>query len=293
MSEMIRRLHTRVMSHLSEDPTRMPLGGLGIFHCRTSQSIHDVPIHQPLLVLVTSGMKEIVLGGRRMQIRPGELLMLPADCRVEVFNHPGEDGEHYLGLAMVFHEESISQCRRIISGETAPVMTPLWHARADALVVAAMEQWFDWCCRHPTVPELVRHRQVELLLLLARTGCAGNLIHKREVSWRERVAQVISLDPARDWSAGLLSRQLGIGESTLRRRLAEEGTGFRELLEETRLMAGLSLLQETFWSVVQVADAVGYRSQSRFSERFKRRFGLTPSELKRTRMSGSGEKQSV
>jgi AraC-like DNA-binding protein len=127
---------------------------------------------------------------------------------------------------------------------------------------------------------------------LSRAGSAGNLLLNREASWRERVAQLVSLEPAREWEAAEVCRRLAIGESTLRRRLQEEGTGFREVMEETRLVAGLALLQETFWPVGQVALAVGYRSQSRFSERFKLRFGLTPSELKRTRMSGSGEKVS-
>ncbi|GAB6042996.1 helix-turn-helix transcriptional regulator [Endothiovibrio diazotrophicus] len=102
-----------------------------------------------------------------------------------------------------------------------------------------------------------------------------------------------ALDPAREWEAGEVSRRLNLGDSTLRRRLQEEGSGFREVLEEVRMVAGLALLQETFWPVGRVAEAVGYRSHSRFSERFKLRFGLTPAELKRSRESENGEMASV
>jgi transcriptional regulator GlxA family with amidase domain len=58
------------------------------------------------------------------------------------------------------------------------------------------------------------------------------------------------------------------------------------------MVAALALLQETFWPVGQVAAAVGYISHSRFSERFKRRFGLSPTELKKTRESGTRQKRS-
>ncbi|MFV2058954.1 MAG: helix-turn-helix transcriptional regulator, partial [Thiohalomonadales bacterium] len=76
--------------------------------------------------------------------------------------------------------------------------------------------------------------------------------------------------------------RLGVSESSLRRKLQSEQTGFRELLEEARLSHGLYLLLETVHPIGQVADAVGYQSQSRFGERFKRRFGMTPTELRRT-----------
>ena len=94
----------------------------------------------------------------------------------------------------------------------------------------------------------------------------------------------LELDPAHPWRMDEVGAWLGVSESTLRRHLQEEGHGFRSLLEEVRLMRGLTLVQESPWAIGRIADAVGYRSQSRFSERFKRRFGLTPSSLRQTRV---------
>ncbi len=292
MNPLLAQLRTRLLAHICDDPARTPLGGVGIFHSRRPQSLHNVPIHQPMAVLVVSGRKLIALGERRIDIASGELLLLPGGCTVEVGNHPGPQGEDYLGLAIAFPEESIAQFRRSYGPETLADAAPLWSAPAPDALITAMAQWVDWCIYHPLDPTLVRHRQVEILLLLARDGLAGNLL-LREASWRERVAQLIALAPARDWSAGELCRRLGIGESTLRRRLQEEGSGFRQVLEESRMVAGLALLQETFWPVGQVAEAVGYNSHSRFSERFKRRFGLSPTELKRSRESKGEQNASV
>ncbi|WP_286716110.1 helix-turn-helix domain-containing protein, partial [Thalassolituus sp. UBA2009] len=52
------------------------------------------------------------------------------------------------------------------------------------------------------------------------------------------------------------------------------------LLSQLRLVQGLNLLQTSSLSVQQVADACGYRSASRFSERFRERFGTSPAELR-------------
>jgi AraC-like DNA-binding protein len=198
---------------------------------------------------------------------------------------------------MAFPQASIEQFRRGYGTEIPDHTQPLWSASAPMDMVAAMAQWVEWCTSfsnmgHPVDPTLARHRQVEILMLLARAGIAGNLLLDREAGWRERVAQLITLDPARDWSAGEVCRRLSVGESTLRRHLNAEGVSFRQLLEESRMVAALALLQETFWPVGQVAEAVGYNSHSRFSERFKRRFGLSPVELKQTRESDGEQKSS-
>jgi AraC-like DNA-binding protein len=281
----LEQIRQRLIKHLSLDPRRSPLGGIGVFHCRRPQEVRNVPIHQPLVVLVVSGHKTIILGERSLTVSPGELLLLPGGCTVAIGNHPGPRGEPYLGLAMGFPEQVIQQFQRSYGTEAAAETQPYWKAPAPWDMIAAMGQWVDWCLRHPIDDTLIHHRQVEVLLLLARTGIAGNLLIDREASWRERVAQLIALDPARDWSAGQVCRRLGIGESTLRRHLKADGSGFRQVLEECRMVAALALLQETFWPVSQIAEAVGYHSHSRFSERFKRRFGLSPTELKRSRSS--------
>ncbi|MEW8627924.1 MAG: helix-turn-helix transcriptional regulator [Candidatus Thiodiazotropha sp.] len=293
VSTALAGIRDRLLSHLGSESQHTPLGGVGIFHCRKAQALRNVPIHQPLAVLVVSGRKIIALGERRLEILPGELLLLPGGCTVEVGNHPDHQGAPYLGLAMAFPQQSIEQFRRSYGTEIPGDTQPLWNASAPLDMVTAMAQWVEWCIQHPVDPTLARHRQVEILMLLARTGIAGNLLLDREASWHERVAQLTTLDPSRDWSAGEICRRLGIGESTLRRRLNEEGISFREVLEESRMVAGLALLQETFWSVGQVAEAVGYSSHSRFSERFKRRFGLSPVELKKTRESDAEQKSSA
>ncbi len=62
-----------------------------------------------------------------------------------------------------------------------------------------------------------------------------------------------------------------------------EGARFRPLLEQARLAAALGLPQGNWRTIMDVAASVGYQSPSRFAERFRQHFGLSPSELRATR----------
>ncbi len=52
---------------------------------------------------------------------------------------------------------------------------------------------------------------------------------------------------------------------------------------ERRVEEGRRLLKETGWTVARVSLAVGYESQSRFTQQFKRRVGTTPGRFRRER----------
>jgi AraC-like DNA-binding protein len=68
----------------------------------------------------------------------------------------------------------------------------------------------------------------------------------------------------------------------MRRRLADESASFYDLLSDVRMSHALTLLQVTDLPVIQVAYEVGYKSQSRFALRFRRRFGFAPSEVRQS-----------
>jgi AraC-like DNA-binding protein len=289
MDNTLAQLEQCLSDHLACNQDQQPLGGIGLFHCVSPQALRQMPILQPTLILVVRGQKRVQVAGREFRAEAGELIIAPVESVVEVGNRPTGKPAKYLSLAIGFAPEAMAQFRRDYGAELGCWEdAPRWQAPAPEELLSAMYQWVQWCQQHTPDPLVVRHRQVEFLLTLARAGAAGNLLAGHEDT-RQQIVALLSLDPARDWSVGDVCRRLGTSESSLRRRLREAGTGFREILESVRLVAGLSLLQETFWPIGQVACAVGYQSQSRFAERFKARFGLTPSELRQTRVTVSGE----
>ena len=118
--------------------------------------------------------------------------------------------------------------------------------QADELTAAMTEQQ----CR-----ELVERRR-------ARTGVAG------------RVRDELVRAPAPDVTE--MARRLSLSERTLRRRLADEGTSYRALVDEVREALAEELLATQSLSVEQVARRLGYAETASFTHAFRRWKGRSP-----------------
>jgi AraC-like DNA-binding protein len=79
---------------------------------------------------------------------------------------------------------------------------------------------------------------------------------------------------------GVVARQLGLSSRTLRRRLADEGLNFSELLDQLRADLATSYLRESSLGVSQIAWLVGYRGVSAFTHACSRWTGMTPGQFK-------------
>ena len=85
-----------------------------------------------------------------------------------------------------------------------------------------------------------------------------------------------------------VARDLGISVATLRRRLAEEGTRFRDLVQERRLSTAHKLLEAGI-SAPDVAERLGYSDVRAFYRAFKKARGVTPTQYCRKHLPGSDE----
>lgn len=74
-----------------------------------------------------------------------------------------------------------------------------------------------------------------------------------------------------------IAAELDMHPRTLRRRLAEEGTSFRALLDEARSALAVDLLCNVGLTVEEVSKRLGYTDPSTFSHAFKRWHGIPPS----------------
>lgn len=73
-----------------------------------------------------------------------------------------------------------------------------------------------------------------------------------------------------------VAKALATSERTLRRRLEEEGTSFRELLDETRAGLARSYVSDKRLPLSEVAFLLGFSEPSAFHRAFKRWTGTTP-----------------
>ncbi|ASK28156.1 hypothetical protein BG910_10840 [Neisseria chenwenguii] len=121
-------------------------------------------------------------------------------------------------------------------------------------------------------------RLEEVLAWLAEAGCV--FAAHSEPDLTHRVRKMIAADTAKNWQENDMAAQFSMSVATFRRHLAQKNTGFRRLLADVRMMRALTLLQVSGKPVSQIAYEVGYQSPSRFTARFKERFGVLPSEVR-------------
>ncbi len=95
------------------------------------------------------------------------------------------------------------------------------------------------------------------------------------------------------WLAGRLSRgepeqqaladHLNMSERTLRRRLQQENTSYRELLDRVRKERAAYYLHQTSLSVQEIAGLLGYQHTTAFNAAYKRWMGTTPGSARNGR----------
>ena len=103
-----------------------------------------------------------------------------------------------------------------------------------------------------------------------RSGLAGQI--------RDRLLST----PGRLADMEAIASELNISSRTLRRRLEEQGSSFRQLQEEVRQALAEELLAIASLSQEDIAERLGYSEVSNFLHAFKRWKGLTPGQYRQT-----------
>lgn len=136
-------------------------------------------------------------------------------------------------------------------------------------------------CRQRLRPATIHEHLLHYLLLtLALEGVAPGFLASQRGSIVRRVQWAISEHPELDWRLSRVARELGMSEMGVRRALARAGTSFRLVLEDVRMSRALELVAGSDLPVQEVAAFCGYECPSRFTARFKSRYGVTPRQLR-------------
>ncbi|MCK2147510.1 AraC family transcriptional regulator [Marinobacter alexandrii] len=79
-------------------------------------------------------------------------------------------------------------------------------------------------------------------------------------------------------SLDIVATKLGVAPWTLQRLLSAEGTGFRELVDETRKQLATDYIRETDTSLAEIAWLLGFANPAAFHKAYKRWFKISPGE---------------
>jgi len=106
----------------------------------------------------------------------------------------------------------------------------------------------------------------------------------RTRSLRERITQLLGplLNGGREPDLEEVAARLKLPTWTLRRKLAEEGTQFRAILNDTRRDLAMTYIRDTELAFGEIAYLLGFASAEAFQRAFKRWNGQTPGEFRRS-----------
>lgn len=111
--------------------------------------------------------------------------------------------------------------------------------------------------------------------LLAERGTANDLITsaREEIIWSLPSEDGIQVDR--------LARRLGVSTRTLQRKLAEAGTSFQDLVDDTRKMLARRYIEDRSLTLSEIAYKLGFSAPSAFTRASYRWFGENPGEVRR------------
>ncbi len=231
----------------------------------------------PAVIRVEAGEKRLTAAGLTARATAGTLILLPEETPLLVENLPLGEAP-YAATVLAFPRAVFEAAYARLPRDGARAPYPLQSCLDLGAAAEAFGMALAGLSQDPEHPRTGLHCEaLALEMALARAW----LPPAPARSLAAQVRQHLATDLAAPWTAETLARALQISPATLRRRLRAEGCAFQDILRDLRLGSGLHLLQTTRWPVASVAEAVGYRSASRFARRFHDRFALSPGAVRR------------
>lgn len=101
-----------------------------------------------------------------------------------------------------------------------------------------------------------------------------------------KIRRVLLSNLMRPRSLSEIAGDVGMSERTLRRKLREENTSFRDLLDHLRMEISIKYLRDTDLTVEVISELLGFSDASNFRQAFRRWTNATPQAFRNT--SGKG-----
>jgi AraC-like DNA-binding protein len=256
------------------------IGVMASLAVRKLHTIQRVRFQDACVILVLEGSKSVSDLDLPKHAETGDIAVIPAGTIADVTSKP-KPSHAYRGVILSFEQSLLTRF-----SETYPHVVGSKQPLGQVKILKSAEDISDVVGRVIKDFEaglvidrdLLYHRLIEVLLTLAIHHCVFN--GTRQPKLTERVGVLVATDLARNWTAIEVACEFAMSEATFRRRLARERTSFSAILAEARLGKGLFLLQSTELDITSIALEVGYQSPSHFTARFRRRYGVAPSDAR-------------
>lgn len=140
-------------------------------------------------------------------------------------------------------------------------------------------------------PTQISHpiRQSDPILLKTLLDHATQLLAEidQNENWSYRVKNLLRLMIRQDLPRKeFIAEKLGMTSRTLQRKLAEEGTGYQELLDELRQEMAQNYLRDSSLSIDEIGAMLGFAEPRSFHRSFKQWMGVTPGQYREAHAVG-------
>ncbi len=248
-----------------------------VFRAEQLQKLRNVRILSPSIIQIITGSKRIFWKDSAAELTHSELLLCKASASLSFENIPQKG--RFLSRVFSFHFQS-NQAMLELS-EKNPNASDLPTVGADRSLQDSLNALFTFD-RQSMSETTQQFRLQGLYQQLAEKGVLHRLFSSSNVSFSQKLSHYLSHSPDEKHSLEDVAERFAMSRATLICKLKLEGMQYREVLAEVRLSHALYLMQNGQQNVTMLAQSCGYQFEGHFSQRFKGKFGLSPSEYIKT-----------
>ena len=244
----------------------------------TTATFTDLYFQRTFLFFIQVGSKRVLcpINGELIG-HSNDVMIFPPGSMVTLENRPVLDAD-YRATGICFPHHMIKAVFSNKNSNTEPIGIQLVQDCADQSLQVL--NTIEATLNDSKLPAPIRqHRLLEPLIWLKYNGIYLSPQEKEKPL--SNVRRLIETDLSHPWRSSEVAEHFAISEATMRRWLAKSGQGFSKILQNTRLEHGLSLLQSTDVPISDIALSCGFKTPSHFSDSFRKRFGIKPSEIRK------------
>lgn len=247
------------------------------FRAEQLQKLRNVRMHSPCIIQVVSGSKRLFWRESALVLTPSNLLLCEATSSLSFENLPSKG--HFLSRVFSFHYPPCDATLDLSKHNATKSPSPIYGTDK------ALEVTLDLLS---TLDLRLFSQETQIFWLnalyqqLAERGILHHLFSKTDIPFSQRLSRYLAHNPSDENTLETSAQHFAISRSTLIRKLKQENTKYKDVLIEVRLNHALYLMQNDTRNIAMLAQMCGYQSEGRFSQRFKEKFGISPSEYLKT-----------
>ena len=280
------------LSHLFNLANRYQLADSGNFQRLPNLTIYrrddvsniEAKIYEPVVCLILQGSKVTSIGDQRVDLRPGDALVVSHDLPVVSRITRASNAEPYIAVIMSLDPGLVRGLYDQVANSKLPETKAcsLSADHADPAWLAPLIRYFELMDSPLDAqvlgPSILREIHYRLLLSPIGQMLRSLVIADSHASRIARAIHMLRRDYRSPLSVSDLANHAGMSPSSFHTHFKSvTGTTPLQYQKDLRLIEARALLVERRQSVSETAYAVGYESPTHFSRDYSKKYGVAPS----------------